>query len=200
MPEAKIPPGESRDSDQEIAGTRLVRLGSRVHVAPAFTGTAVWKYPNGNRRTARTFKNGILEGPMVSWYDDGKTKLYSVTYKANKKDGVATGYFKDGKKKYEITYIKGIRDSIETWWHSNGEKQYEFQWAQGIRKSATAWNNQGIKIEIPKGKPKAPLRQSGKSPSHKGNLTPLTNRPPSKASPPQSNTGPAPKKIISPNE
>ena len=193
QPEAKIPPSESRDSDQEIDGARLVRLGSRVHVAPAFTGTAVWKYPNGNRRTARTFKNGILEGPMVSWYDDGKTQRYSVAYKANKKDGVATGYFKDGKKKYEINYIKGVRDNIETWWHSNGKKQYEFEWAQGVRKSTTAWNNQGTKIEIPKGKSKAPLRQPGKAPSSKGKSPLSTNRPPSKASPPQSNAESTPK-------
>ena len=52
--------------------------------------------------TARTFKNDILDGPMVSWYDDGQTKLYAVTYKANKKEGMATGYYQDGKKKYEI--------------------------------------------------------------------------------------------------
>ena len=85
-PTERAAPGQSETADQEIDGTQLVRVGTRMRVVPAFTGTAVWRYPNGNRRTARTFKNGILEGPMVSWYDDGQTKSYSVTYKANKKD------------------------------------------------------------------------------------------------------------------
>ena len=194
QPDDSADPGDSSAADMEIDGTRLVRLGPRVHVAPVFTGTAVWNYPNGKRHTARTFKNGILDGPMVSWYDDGQTKLYAVTYKANKKEGMATGYYQDGKKKYEISYTKGVRHNVETWWHKNGQKQYEYEWAQGKRLRAAAWDDKGAKVALPKPKRRVPLRQPGRRPPVKGGSGSSTNRTPSKAKQPPSKTKTNPNK------
>ena len=164
-------------TDQEIDGRRLVRLGPRFHVAPPYTGTALWKYPDGTRHTARTFKNGILEGPMVSWYDDGQTKAYTVTYKKNRKDGPAIGYFPDGKKKYEINYKMGVRIQTETWWHTNEVKCFEFTWSQGRRISGKAWDLAGKEVPLPKPKPRRPLRQPNRRPPVKGSPT---NQPPVK--------------------
>ena len=77
-------PPEANESDEaEIDGSKLVLLGRppRAHVSPPFTGTALWKYKNGKRRIARTFVNGIRQGPMVVWFDDGTTQAYTVNYK-----------------------------------------------------------------------------------------------------------------------
>lgn len=193
QPTGKATPDQSETAEQEIDGARLIRVGPRMHVAPAFTGTAVWRYPNGKRRTAQTFKNGILEGPMVSWYDDGQTKQYSVTYKANKKDGVATGYYQDGTKKFQISYANGKRNNVETWWYTNGKKQFEYEWSQGKRLRASAWDDKGIEVALPKPKPRVPLQQSGRRPPIKGGSTPSTNRPPSEANQPSSKTEADPK-------
>ena len=178
--------GESNSSaaPSEIDGARLVRLGPRVHVAPAYTGTAVWYYPNKNRHTARTFKNGILDGPMVSWYDDGQTKLYTVKYKANRKDGKATGYFRDGNPKFEINYVMGVRHSKETWWHTNNQKRFEFHWEKGKQVAAKAWDPAGKEVAPPRPKPRVPLKQPGKQPPTKGNT------PPAKKQTPPPNKGP----------
>jgi len=189
-PTERAAPGQSETADQEIDGTQLVRVGTRMRVVPAFTGTAVWRYPNGNRRTARTFKNGILEGPMVSWYDDGQTKSYSVTYKANKKDGLAIGYYKDGKMKFKIPFTKGIHKNIETWWHENGQKQFEFEWMQGRRIKETAWDDKGVQVARPK--PNVPLRP--RRPPSKSGSAPSTNQAPSTAKPTPTKTESAPKK------
>ena len=194
QPTGKAAPDQSETADQEIDGARLIRVGPRMHVAPAFTGTAVWRYPNGKRRTARTFKNGILEGPMVSWYDDGQTKSYSVTYKANKKDGVAIGYYKDGKMKFKIPFTKGIHKNIETWWYENGQKQFEFEWVRGRRIKETAWNDKGVQVARPKPKPNVPRRQPGWRPPSKSGSAPSTNQAPSTAKPTPTKTESAPKK------
>ena len=170
----------SETTDQEIDGRRLVRLGPRVHLAPPYRGTALWKYPDGTRHTARTFNNGILEGPMVSWYNDGQTKAYTVTYKKNKKDGMAVGYFPDGKKKYEINYKMGIRIQTETWWHTNEVKRFEFTWSQGRRINGKAWDLAGKEMPLPKPKPRRPLRQPNRRPPVKGSTT---NHPPVKPKP-----------------
>jgi len=161
----------------EIDGARLVRLGPRVHVAPTYSGTAVWYYRNKNRHTARTFKDGILEGPMVSWYDDGQTKLYTVNYKANRKDGTATGYYRDGEKKFEINYVMGVRHATETWWHTNKQKRFEFHWEKGKQVTAKAWDPSGKEIPPPRPKPRAPLKQPGKQPATKGNTPPAKKQP-----------------------
>ena len=193
QPEANSPSSELEVTGQEIDGTQLVRIRDRFHVATVFTGTAIWKYSNGNRRNARTYKNGILEGPMVAWYDDGQTKLYSVTYRANEKDGVARGFFKDGKKKYEITYIKGVRDNVETWWYNNGQKQYEFVWAKGVRANMTTWDIEGNKMKIPEIKSPAPQRQPERGSPSKGGAAPSTNQRPAGVKQPQAGAKPASK-------
>lgn len=133
-----------------------MRLGPRVHVAPAYTGTAVWYHDNKKKHIVRTFKNGVLEGPMTSWYDDGHSMQYTVNFKANKKDGVARGFFCDGTKKFEINYSMGLRNDLEIWWYNNGAKRYEFQWENGELQSAKAWDVSGTSVPPPNKPPQFP--------------------------------------------
>jgi len=174
-------PTEGTDAADEaqVDGARLVRLGQRVHVAPPFTGTALWKYRNGKRHTARTFKNGILEGPMVSWFNDGTTEAYTVNYKVNRKDGPAIGYYPSGKKRFEIHYKMGMRIETETWWHTNGQKSLEYKWVRGRPVMTNAWNAAGKVMPPPKPRIRRPLRQPNRRPPVKGGA----NRPPAKPQP-----------------
>ena len=180
QPEGSPAEGSEAAADgQEIDGRRLVRLGPRVHMAPPFTGTALWKYRDGKRHTARTFKNGLLDGPMVSWFNDGKTQAYTVNYKENKKDGPAIGFYPNGSKRFEIKYKMGVRVETETWWHTNGQKSLQYQWVQGRPTRTNAWNAAGKEIAPPKPRIRRPLRQPNRRPPVKGS----TNRPPAKPTP-----------------
>ena len=164
-------PPEANESDEaEIDGSKLVLLGRppRAHVSPPFTGTALWKYKNGKRRIARTFVNGIRQGPMVVWFDDGTTQAYTVNYKNDRMDGQAIGFYPDGKKRFERFYKLGRH--IETWtsWHTNGTKSLEYKWVQGHTVVTNAWNAGGKSIPPPKPRIRRPLRQPNRRPPVKG--------------------------------
>jgi antitoxin component YwqK of YwqJK toxin-antitoxin module len=46
-----------------------------------FTGVAVAKYENGNKKVEATFKDGKLSGLYTQWYDNGK-KEFEATFHA----------------------------------------------------------------------------------------------------------------------
>ena len=65
-------------------------------------------HPNGNLKLTYSYKDGLLEGSWIEYYDDGKTKMIEKSFKKDKLDGYflqytaksaikEQTYYKDGK-------------------------------------------------------------------------------------------------------
>ena len=115
----------------EFNGKDIRVVGKHHYIAKHAHGTAIWYYRSGKKMTARTFRDGKLEGPMVSWYEDGKNK-YAVNYTDNKKNGEAKGWHKNEKEMFVIEYDHGIKHGKETWYWDTGAKKFEYTWYQGL--------------------------------------------------------------------
>jgi len=162
------PEGDDASNEEEFEGKYIRTVKSHHYVAKSAHGRAVWYYPSGKKKTARTFRYGKLEGPMVMWYEDGMKK-YAVHYAANKKAGEAKGWHKDGKTMFVIGYEQGRRSGKEVWfWKDGTTKKYECEWYRGQKTNERAWSADGKEIKIPASRPRGPIRQP--SPS-KGNTS-----------------------------
>ena len=70
------------DIDQlQVQDGLTVRL--RYFEGKPFTGVAVGKYPNGQKKTEATFKDGKRHGLWTEWFEDGQKK-WEETYKDGK--------------------------------------------------------------------------------------------------------------------
>ena len=87
-----------------------------------FTGVAVDKYENGQKKEEATWKDGKPEGPFTSWHENGQKK--------------AEGTFKDGNP-----------EGLWTEWHKNGQKQSEATFKDGKLVSETKWDEEGNEIK-----------------------------------------------------
>ena len=88
-----------------------------------FTGVAVDKYENGQKKVEGTWKDGKEEGLMTRWHENGQKE--------------AEGTFKDGKRK-----------GLVTSWYENGQKKHEVTWKDGKKLSGTYWDEEGNEVEI----------------------------------------------------
>ena len=100
--------GSDAAADEEFEGKYIRTVKNHHYVAKSAHGRAIWYYPSGKKKTARTFRYGKLEGPMVMWYENGMKK-YAVHYAANMKTGNAMGWHDDGKAMFVIGYEQGQR-------------------------------------------------------------------------------------------
>ena len=158
-------PAESKStSSDEFNGRDIRAVGSHHYIAKHADGTGIWYYQSGKKMTARTFKNGKLEGPMVSWYENGKKK-YAVNYSNNKKNGEAKGWYKSEKPLFVIEYDQGIKHGKETWHWDTGAKKFEYTWYQGRKTAVLAWSNKGEPMKVPPPRARQPIRQPGKKTS-----------------------------------
>jgi antitoxin component YwqK of YwqJK toxin-antitoxin module len=118
--------------------------------------------------TARTFRDGKLQGAMVSWYEDGKKK-YAVNYTDNLKNGEAKGWYKNEKNMFVIEYDHGKKHGKETWYWDTGAKKFEYTWYQGRKTGVLAWDNKGEPMKVPPARTRQPIRQPVKGGSSKKN-------------------------------
>ena len=173
-------PGGVED-DETDATTVFLGPNRRMYKAPAVNGTVVWKYPNGNKRAARTYKNGFLHGPAVIWFEDGQSVRFKGNYSNNRLDGTVTVYYQgngDGgepRPYSEINWSNGKKNGTETWWQTNGLKWYELEWQNGRNVKKTAFDKDGKAVPFPEPRKRRPLTQSGKAVKGGGSST---NRPP----------------------
>lgn len=104
-------------------------------------------YSNGNIKAEFPLKDGMFDG-LVKYYSYGGTLTEEVEYKASKKEGRETGFFKNGKKSREVAnkddhsmgWYKGYHyngNLIAEGWLENGEKQgvWTYQYANGKQDS-----------------------------------------------------------------
>ena len=60
-------------------------------------------YPNGQKSSEGTYKNGKQDGKYTQWYSN-RQKRFENTYKDGKQDGLWTTWDEDGQKRSETTY------------------------------------------------------------------------------------------------
>ena len=79
-------------------------------------------WENGNLRYEWECKDGKrVDGISKGWYPNGEKKSES-TFKDGKNNGLYTEWYENGQKKYEETYKDGIVDGLVTSWYENGQK------------------------------------------------------------------------------
>jgi antitoxin component YwqK of YwqJK toxin-antitoxin module len=103
-----------------------------------FTGTAYTPLPNGDTQTVVTYKNGILDGEVVSWYAKDHKQVEGL-FDKGQKTGVWKLYFESGKVKRATTYSNNIEDGEETFWFENGNVEKKGTYSEGKLNGKYAW-------------------------------------------------------------
>ena len=97
-----------------------------------YTGTLIDKYENGNLGKIAEFKNGLrhgkqetydkngqLNGPYNSYYENGNLKT-EATYRNGKEDGPIRVYYENGQLWSESKYKNGVEVAPIKWYDENG--------------------------------------------------------------------------------
>ena len=71
-------------------------------------------------RNQGRFKNGVMEGPWVSYHDNGQLESKG-TYKDGKKDGPWVGYYDNGQLQFKGTLKDGKEDGSWESYDKNGQ-------------------------------------------------------------------------------
>ena len=64
-------------------------------------GNFIEWHKNGAKKLNCNYDKGILNGPWVEFYEDGKTKMIEKSYNNGSLDGTLTHYKADGAVKYK---------------------------------------------------------------------------------------------------
>jgi len=103
-----------------------------------FTGKAYSYFPNGDTQTVVTYKDGILDGEIVSWYAKDLKQLEGLVDKGQKA-GIWKWYFESGKIKKQTAYSHNVEDGEETFWFENGNIEKKGTYAEGKLNGKYAW-------------------------------------------------------------
>ena len=83
-----------------------------------FTGEVVYLY-QGTLLEKKTYKDGKLDGPFISFHPNGQLE-FKVQYKDGKKHGLSVGYHPDGSIGYEGFWKQNSRDGLWKGFYSDG--------------------------------------------------------------------------------
>lgn len=109
-------------------------MGSR----DPLSGQAYTLFPNGDTQTVVTYKDGLLDGAVVSWYAKDQKQVEGVLDKGQK-TGVWKLYFESGKIKKQTTYSNNVEDGEETFWFENGNIEKKGTYSEGKLNGKYAW-------------------------------------------------------------
>jgi antitoxin component YwqK of YwqJK toxin-antitoxin module len=102
-----------------------------------YTGECVIYYKNTEHlKEVMTFKNGLLDGPRISYYIDGSIKCKGY-YSNGNLDGKWRGYDKKGKMIYEVQYRNDTLIGKFISWYSTGVIKEKGKYEQN--KKAGEW-------------------------------------------------------------
>ena len=102
-------------------------------------------YPNGQKSSEYTYKDGDRDGKYTYWSKDGQ-KSSEGTYKNGKQVGKWTTWYSIGQKWSEVTYKNGKQDGKYTQWYPNGQKSSEYTYKDGKQDGLwTTWDEDGQK-------------------------------------------------------
>jgi len=103
-----------------------------------FTGKAYSYFPNGDTQTVLTYKDGIPDGEVVSWYAKDLKQVEGFLDKGEKV-GVWKLYFESGKIKKQTTYSHNVEDGEETFWFENGNIEKKGAYSEGKLNGRYVW-------------------------------------------------------------
>ena len=93
-------------------------------------------------RNLRHFIDGILDGPTVSWRENG-LKFHQGSYKEGKKNGILTQWSQKKVKILEQNFKDGKLDGLSVRWYRNGQKSSEQIFQDGHIVTAIGWKPDG---------------------------------------------------------
>lgn len=93
-----------------------VRAEGTYDIDDAKIGEWRYYYPNSQLKSIEQYKNGELEGKLVTYYLSGQVRL-EENYSGGNEDGYSTSYYGNGTKSGEGWYRKG--DKVGDWYYYN---------------------------------------------------------------------------------
>ena len=107
-----------------------------------FTGKEVSYWPDGQKKTAISYKDGKRHGLKAHWYQSGQ-KLSEINYKYGKYDGLLTVWYENGQWRRTGNHLDGKMVGIWTHWYENGQQRDEIFYMGGYMNSAIVWKPNG---------------------------------------------------------
>ena len=93
-------------------------VGNQLYYLPnqdiPFTGKAVAKWPNGQKMTEISYKDGKRHGLKAHWYESGK-KLSEINYKDGKHHGLLSMWYENGQHRDQLFYLGSYMVSAIVW-------------------------------------------------------------------------------------
>ena len=125
--------------------------GNQLYYLPnkdiPFTGKAFAKWPDGQKKTEISYKDGKRHGLKAHWYESGQ-KLSEINYKYGKHDGPLTAWYENGQWRRSGKHMDGKMVGIWTHWYENGQQRDEIFYIGGYMGSAMVWKPDGERCSM----------------------------------------------------
>jgi len=135
---------ESRYPDghlKEQYHIRVDKQGNDIREGPF----VFYHFGNGVKQSEGWYKNDMLEGLRVCWYEKGQ-KQSEKTYRDGKAYGQYSYWYENGQKESEWNYRNGMLDGPFVRWYENGQKRLAGAFLAGRQHGAlTRWCENGQK-------------------------------------------------------
>ena len=122
--------------------------GNQLYYLPSqdvpFTGKAVAKWPDGQKKTEISYKDGKRHGLKAHWYESGQ-KLSEINYRHGKYHGPLNMWYENGQWRRKGNHVEGKKVGIWTHWYENGQQRDELFYIDGYKESAIVWKPDGEK-------------------------------------------------------
>lgn len=121
-----------RDGEKFIGDWKFYDDGGRLSATGSFDnngerdGTWVWFHPNGEKKEAAQYKQGVLDGPNTYWFENG-TKKVEASYTDGELQGPYTTYRSTGALYQKVNYVKGKKQGEYVSYFPVGEQLPEFE-------------------------------------------------------------------------
>lgn len=112
-----------------------------------FSGWVKYIGEDGRISWLAHYRDDKRDGLLTSWFRNGR-KEKEVNWKGGVQDGLSTVWFESGPKKGEKSWGKGERDGFATSWYENGRKQSASSWKAGKLVSVNVWEPDGKKCKV----------------------------------------------------
>ena len=107
-----------------------------------FSGYYIQEDENKKIRNLRYFKKGVLDGPVVSWRENG-LKFHQGFYREGKKNGLFEYWSEPNIKTLVQNYKDGNLDGLSVRWYKSGLKSSEQVFHNGKIVTAIGWKPNG---------------------------------------------------------
>ena len=95
-----------------------------------FHGPGRFFYPDGEIQGKIFFKNGILEGVLTEYFENGQLALLA-NYKNEREDGIFKTFYENGQLWEDNFYKEGELEGVQRSYFSNGKPESEVEFREG---------------------------------------------------------------------